>query len=36
MSFSSVNLLCTIKKKKLGIQYSFDLFQTFSNVSILY
>jgi hypothetical protein len=37
MSFSSVKNTCYIAKKMLlGIQYSFDLFQTLSNVSIMY
>jgi hypothetical protein len=37
MSFSSVNNICYITKNvKLGIQYSLDLFQKKSNVSIMY
>jgi len=37
MSFSSAkNIRYTTKKMFLGIQYSLDLFQTFSSVSIMY
>jgi hypothetical protein len=37
MSFSNVKNTCYIAKKMfLGIQYSLDLFQTFSSVSIPY
>ncbi len=37
MSFLSVKNTCyTTKKMFLGIQYSLDLFQTFSSVSIMY
>jgi len=37
MSFSSVKRTCyIIKKILLGIQYSLDLFKTFSSVSIFY
>jgi hypothetical protein len=37
MRFSTVKNTCyTIKKMCLSIQYSLDLFQTFSSVSIMY
>jgi hypothetical protein len=37
MNFSTIkNTRYTAKKMFLGIQYSLDLFQTFSNVSIMY
>jgi hypothetical protein len=37
MSFSSAKSICyTIKKMLLGIQYSLNLLQIFSNVSIMY
>jgi hypothetical protein len=37
MSFSNIKSTCyTTKKMFLGIQYSLNLFQTFSSVSIQY